>query len=49
MTRAPQVTYGGIVTGIGTGLVVSSLTYWFENFGSATWRPAPVDYWDTLW
>lgn len=29
-----MVTYGGIVTGIGTGLVVSSLTYWFENFGS---------------
>eukprot|EP00435_Cladocopium_sp_Y103_P058707 s857_g20.t1 len=30
-----MVTYGGIVTGIGSGLVVSSLAYWFESgFGS---------------
>ena len=27
-----MVTYGGIVTGIGTGLFVSSFAYWFESW-----------------
>ena len=31
MTSATQVTYGGIVTGIGSALVVSSLAYWLES------------------
>ena len=26
------MTYGGIVTGIGTGLFVSSFAYWFESW-----------------
>eukprot|EP00438_Fugacium_kawagutii_P025164 Skav208318 [mRNA] locus=scaffold897:601625:611538:+ [translate_table: standard] len=27
-----MVTYGGIVTGIGSGLLVSSFAYWFESY-----------------
>ena len=37
-----MVTYGGIVTGIGSGLVVSSLAYWFEgSFGKLAEKTVP--------
>lgn len=39
-----MVTYGGIVTGIGSGLFVSAFAYWFEGwFGSLAEKQGPQD------